>query len=150
MQCIIIPIMRMGQPSEKNSFDLSKRQMNRIVSHTNGMGSQIPNGMLYMWLKMTMIGMNDDTHPNARKIFEYYENKYGTSELDCTIIDSIIGDLKDAALDYAGFDPLVKESKDQKLISSKKCFKTHLAMQVSLPKKIPSTLSKKTLTKKVL
>ena len=54
----------------------------------------------------------DDMHPNARKIFEYYENKYGTSELDCTIIDSIIGDLKDAGFDMDG-NPL-KESKDQK------------------------------------
>ena len=51
-------------------------------------------------------------HPNARKIFEYYENKYGTSELDSTIIDSIIGDLKDAGFDMTG-NPL-KESKDQK------------------------------------
>ena len=48
----------------------------------------------------------------AKKIFEYYENKYGTSDLDSTVIDSIIGDLKDAGFNQCGF-PL-KESKDQK------------------------------------
>jgi hypothetical protein len=54
----------------------------------------------------------EDMHPTARKIFEYYENKYDSSDLDCTVIDSIKGDLKDAGFNESGY-PL-KESKNQK------------------------------------
>ena len=51
-------------------------------------------------------------HPNAREIFEYYENKYGMNVTDSVTIDSIIGDLKDAGFDMSG-NPL-EESTDQK------------------------------------
>ena len=54
----------------------------------------------------------EDLHPKAREIFNYYESKYGSSDLDCTIIDSLKGDLKDAGFNQCGF-PLT-ESTDQK------------------------------------
>ena len=98
-----------GQPSEKNSFD-SVRKTNESDSF-----SYEWNGVANTEWDVVHKVKNDNTVmicTPMRKIFEYYENKYGTSELDCTIIDSIIGDLKDAGFDMDG-NPL-KESKDQK------------------------------------
>ena len=99
-----------GQPSEKNSFDVVEKtnESDSFSYEWNG----VANTEWDVIHKVKNDHTRDDMHPNARKIFEYYENKYGTSELDCTIIDSIIGDLKDAGFDMAG-NPL-KESKDQK------------------------------------
>ena len=62
--------------------------------------------------------------------------------LICTIIDSIIGDLKDAGFDMGG-NGNKKESKDQKILW-KICFKTHHVMQIKdLRKKSFGTLSEK-------
>ena len=100
-----------GQPSEKNSFD-SVEKTNKSDDSFSYDWYGVANTDWDVTHKVKNSNTRDDMHPNARKIFEYYENKYGTSELDCTIIDSIIGDLKDAGFDMAG-NPL-KESKDQK------------------------------------
>ena len=100
-----------GQPSEKNSFD--------VVEKTN----ESDDSFSYDWYGVANTNWDvihtikndwtrEDLDPKAKKIFEYYENKYGTSDLDSTVIDSIIGDLKDAGFNQCGF-PL-KESKDQK------------------------------------
>ncbi len=99
-----------GQPTEKNSFD--------SVEKTNESDS-----FLYEWHGVAntewdvIHTVNNDKrrenmHPHARKIFEYYENKYGMNITDSVTIDSIIGDLKDAGFDMSG-NPL-EESKNQK------------------------------------
>ena len=101
-----------GQPSEKNSFD--------SVEKTNESGD---DSFSYDWYGVANTNWDvihtikndrtrEDLHPKAQKIFEYYENIYGTSDLDSTVIESIKSDLKDAGFNPCGF-PL-KESKDQK------------------------------------
>lgn len=93
------------------------------AAHEHGKSLQKNESFVYDWYgvantewdvvhAMKNENKREDMHPTARKIFEYYENKYGTSNLDCTVVDSIIGDLRDAGFDHSGF-PL-KESKDQK------------------------------------
>lgn len=115
-----------GQPSEKNSFDSVEKTNEHPIAKAareHGKSLQENESFTYDWYGVANTDWNvihnikndykrDDMHPNARKIFEYYENKYGSSDLDCTIIDSIKGDLKDAGFDMSG-NPL-KESKDQK------------------------------------
>ena len=86
----------------------------------------------------------EDLDPKAQKIFEYYENKYGKSDLDSTVIDSIIGDLKDT--DLINVDFHLKNLRIKKI--STKCFKMLLVTQKKMLKKIPLTLARKTLTKK--
>lgn len=112
--------------SEKNSFDSVEKTDEHPIAKAareHGKSLQENESFTYDWYGVANTDWDvvhnikndykrDDMHPNARKIFEYYENKYGTSDLDCTIIDSIKGDLKDAGFDEAGY-PL-KESKDQK------------------------------------
>ena len=99
-----------GQPSEKNSFD-SVEKTNESESFTYDW-----HGVANTDWDVVHTIKNDytreDLHPKAREIFDYYESKYGSSDLDCTIIDSIKGDLKDAGFNQCGF-PL-EESKDQK------------------------------------
>ena len=130
MQCIITPTMQLvNRP--KNSFD--------VVEKTN----ESDDSFSYDWYGVANTNWDvihtikndwtrEDLDPKAQKIFEYYENKYGKSDLDSTVIDSIIGDLKDAGFNQCGF-PL-KESKDQK-ISSTKCFKMLLVTQKKMLKK---------------
>jgi len=100
-----------GQPSEKNSFD--------SVEKTN----KSDDSFSYDWYGIANTDWDvihtikndrtrEDLHPKAQKIFEYYENIYGTSDLDSTVIESIKSDLKDAGFNPCGF-PL-EESKDQK------------------------------------
>tara|TARA_E500000331_G_scaffold197664_1_gene189924 strand:+ start:348 stop:1904 length:1557 start_codon:yes stop_codon:yes gene_type:complete len=99
-----------GQPSEKNSFD-SVEKTNESESFTYDW-----HGVANTDWDVVHTIKNDytreDLHPKAREIFDYYESKYGSSDLDCTIIDSIKGDLKDAGFNQCGF-PL-DEPKDQK------------------------------------
>ena len=99
-----------GQPSEKNSFD-SVEKTNESESFTYDWHGVANTD----WDVIHTIKNNytrEDLHPNAREIFDYYESKYGSSDLDCTVIDSIKGDLKDAGFNQCGF-PL-DEPKDQK------------------------------------
>jgi len=115
-----------GQPSEKNSFD-SVEETNEHpmakAAHKHGKSLQENESFTYDWNGVANTDWDvvhtikndykrEDMHPIARKIFEYYENKYDSSDLDCTIIDSIKGDLKDAGFNESGY-PL-KESDDQK------------------------------------
>jgi hypothetical protein len=97
--------------SEKNSFD--------SVEKTN----EPDSCFIYDWHGVAntewdvVHTINNDKrrenmHPKAREIFEYYENKYGTSVADSVTINSIIGDLKDAGFDMHG-NPL-EESEGQK------------------------------------
>ncbi len=99
-----------GQPSEKNSFD-SVEKTNESDSFSyewHGVANtdwDVVHTVKNDWTR-------EDIHPKAQEIFNYYENKYGSSDLDCTIIDSLKGDLKDAGFNQCGF-PL-EESSDQK------------------------------------
>ena len=116
-----------GQPSEKNSFDdveedEYKHPMQEVAErHSEELKKN--ESFTYDWYGVANTSWDvihtikndwtrEDLHPKAREIFEYYENKYDSSDLDCTVIDSIIGDLKDAGFNQCGF-PL-KESEDQK------------------------------------
>ena len=99
-----------GQPSEKKSVD-SVEQTNESDSLSYDWHG-VSNGDWDVVHTTKNDWKREDMHPKARKIFEYYENKYGMNVTDCVTIDSIIGDLKDAGFDMAGY-PL-KESTDQK------------------------------------
>jgi len=115
-----------GQPSEKNSFDSVEKTNEHpmaMAAHEHGKSLQEDESFTYNWYGVANTDWDvvhtikndykrEDMHPTARKIFEYYENKYDSSDLDCTIIDSIKGDLKDAGFNESGY-PL-KESKNQK------------------------------------
>lgn len=115
-----------GQPSEKNSFDSVEKTNEHPIAkaaHKHGKSLQENESFTYDWNGVANTDWDvvhtikndykrEDMHPIARKIFEYYENKYDSSDLDCTIIDSIKGDLKDAGFNESGY-PL-KESDDQK------------------------------------
>ena len=116
-----------GQPSEKNSFDVVgqdgyKHPMQEAAEHYSEELKK-NESFSYDWYGVANTSWDvihtikndwtrEDLHPKAREIFEYYENKYDSSDLDSTVIDSIMGDLKDAGFNHCGF-PL-KESKDQK------------------------------------
>lgn len=99
-----------GQPSEKNSFDVVEKT-NESENFTYDW-SGVANTEWDVVHNVNNDKRRDDMHPNARKIFEYYEHKYGMNITDSVTIDSIIGDLKDAGFDMSG-NPL-EESKDQK------------------------------------
>jgi hypothetical protein len=114
------------QPTKKNSFDsvekTNKHPMAK-AAHEHGKSLQENESFTYNWHGVANTDWDvvhtikndykrEDMHPTARKIFEYYENKYEASDLDCTIIDSIKGDLKDAGFNESGY-PLI-ESKNQK------------------------------------
>lgn len=115
-----------GQPSEKNSFDSVEKTNEHPIAkaaHKHDKSLQENESFTYDWNGVANTDWDvvhtikndykrEDMHPIARKIFEYYENKYDSSDLDCTIIDSIKGDLKDAGFNESGY-PL-KESDDQK------------------------------------
>ena len=115
-----------GEPSEKNSFDSVEKTNEHPIAkaaHEHGKSLQENESFTYDWYGVgntewdvvhTTKNKNsrEGMHHTARKIFEYYENKYGMNVTDCVTIDSIIGDLKDAGFDMAG-NPL-EESKDQK------------------------------------
>ena len=98
------------QPSEKNSFD-SVEKTNESDSFTYDWNG-VANTEWDVIHNVNNDKRREDMHPNAREIFEYYENKYGMNVTDSVTIDSIIGDLKDAGFDMSG-NPL-EESKDQK------------------------------------
>jgi hypothetical protein len=98
-----------GQPTEKNSFD-SVEKTNESDSFTYDWHG-VANTEWDVVHNVNDDKRREDMHPKARKIFEYYENKYGMNVTDCVTIDSIIGDLKDAGFDMSG-NPL-EESKDQ-------------------------------------
>lgn len=99
-----------GEPSEKNSFDSVEKSIesDSFSYEWHGVGNTEWDVVHNTKNKNSREGM----HPKARKIFEYYENKYGMNVTDCVTIDSIIGDLKDAGFDMAG-NPL-EESTEQK------------------------------------
>ena len=99
-----------GQPSEKNSFDSVEKssESDSFTYDWNG----VANTEWDVIHNVNNDKRREDMHPKARKIFEYYENKYGMNVTDSVTIDSIIGDLKDAGFDMSG-NPL-EESKDQK------------------------------------
>jgi len=99
-----------GEPSEKNSFDSVEKSIesDSFSYEWHGVGNT-------EWDVIHTINNDkrrENMHPKARKIFEYYENKYGMNVTDCVTIDSIIGDLKDAGFDMAG-NPL-EESTEQR------------------------------------
>ena len=99
-----------GQPLEKNSFD-SVEKSSESDSFTYDWHG-VANTEWDVVHTVDSENSRDHMHPTARKIFEYYENKYGMNVTDSVTIDSIIGDLKDAGFDMSG-NPL-EESKDQK------------------------------------
>jgi hypothetical protein len=99
-----------GEPSEKNSFDSVEKSIESDSFSYEWHGVANTDWDVVHAIKNDY--KREDMHPTARKIFEYYENKYDSSDLDCTIIDSIKGDLKDAGFNESGY-PL-KESKNQK------------------------------------
>ncbi len=99
-----------GQPTEKNSFD-SVEKTNESDSFSYDWHG-VANTEWDVVHSVNNDKRREDMHPEARKIFEYYENKYGMNVTDSVTIDSIIGDLKDAGFDMSG-NPL-EESKDQK------------------------------------
>jgi hypothetical protein len=99
-----------GQPSEKNSFDSVEKTSESESFTYDWHGVANTDWDVVHTIKNDYI--REDLHPKAREIFDYYESKYGLSDLDCTVIDSIKGDLKDAGFNQCGF-PL-EESKDQK------------------------------------
>ena len=99
-----------GQPSEKNSFDVVEKSSESDSFSYDWHGVANTDWDVVHTIRNDY--KREDMHPTARKIFEYYENKYDSSDLDCTVIDSIRGDLKDAGFDTSG-NPL-EEPKDQK------------------------------------
>jgi hypothetical protein len=99
-----------GQPSEKNPFDFVEKssESDSFTYDWNG----VANTEWDVIHSVNNDKRREDMHPTPRKIFEYYEKKYGMNVTDSVTIDSIIGDLKDAGFDMSG-NPL-EESKDQK------------------------------------
>jgi len=99
-----------GEPSEKNSFDSVEKssESDNVTYDWHG----VVHGDWDVVHTLKNDYKRDNMHHEARKIFEYYENKYGMNVTDCVTIDSIIGDLKDAGFDMTGH-PL-EESPDQK------------------------------------
>ena len=99
-----------GQPSEKKSFDSTKKTSESKSFMYDWHGVANTDWDVIHTIKNDYT--REDLHPNAREIFDYYESKYGSSDLDCTVIDSIKGDLKDAGFNQCGFP--IDESNDQK------------------------------------
>ena len=112
--------------SGKKSFDSVEKTNEHPIAkaaHEHGESLQENKSFTYDWHGVAntewdvIHTINNDKrrenmHPTPRKIFEYYENKYGMNITDSVTIDSIIGDLKDAGFDMSG-NPL-EESKNQK------------------------------------